>query len=106
MFVDEYIRGDVSAPAFGRPLRPEGNIAYVARLARLTGAEIIPAYSQRLNDSAYFKVTFLPPVDIVRDGNRDVDLMENIARLNSVIEPIIRANLDQWYYLLDINLDV
>jgi KDO2-lipid IV(A) lauroyltransferase len=106
MFIDEYIRGHVFAPAFGRPLKPEGNIAYVARLARLTGAEIILAYCQRLNDSAYFKVTFLPPVDIARDGNRDSDLMENIARINSVIEPIVRANLDQWYYMLDLNLDV
>jgi KDO2-lipid IV(A) lauroyltransferase len=106
IFIDEYVRGHVFAPAFGRPLKPEGNIAYVARLARMTGAEIIPAYSERLNDSAYFKVTFLPPVNIARGSNRDADLMENVVRINSVIEPIVMANLDQWYYLLDINLDV
>jgi lauroyl/myristoyl acyltransferase len=29
----------------------------------------------------------------------------NIARLNAVIEPIIRENLDQWLWLFDLRPD-
>ena len=104
IFIDEFIRGRVFAPAFGRQLKPEGNIAYVARLAAMTGAEIIPAYCERLGDRAQFKVTFLPPVPLVR-GRSDAYLMSNVAAINNVIEPIVREHLDQWFYVLDFEFD-
>jgi Kdo2-lipid IVA lauroyltransferase/acyltransferase len=104
VFVDECIDDYVFAPAFGRKLKPEGNMAYVARLAVITGADIIPAYCVRQGDSARFKVTFLPPVSLVRERSKSA-LMQNIASINGVIEPIVRDHLDQWYYALDIELD-
>lgn len=104
VFIDECIDDHVYAPAFGRPLKPEGNIAYVARLAVRTGAEIIPAYCVRLDDRARFKVTFLPPVALVR-GRDDADLMANLAAINAVIEPIVREHLDQWYFGLDFEFE-
>jgi len=104
VFIDECINDHVYAPAFGRPLKPEGNIAYVARLAVRTGAEIIPAYCVRLDDSARFKVTFLPPVSLIR-GRGESDLMANIAAINTVIEPIVRKHLDQWYFVLDFEFE-
>jgi KDO2-lipid IV(A) lauroyltransferase len=104
VYVDEYINDHVYAPAFGRKLKPEGNIAFVARLAVRTGAEIIPAYCLRLDDSARFKVTFLPPVPLVR-GRSEAELMTNIAAINAVIEPIVREHLDQWYFGLDFEFD-
>ncbi len=104
VFIDECIDDHVYAPAFGRQLKPAGNIAFVARLAARTGAEVIPAYCVRLGDSARFKVTFLPPVSLVRDHGDDA-LMHNIARINAVIEPVVREHFDQWYYALDLELD-
>ena len=104
VFIDECIDDHVYAPAFGRPLKPEGNIAYVARLAVRSGGEIIPAYCVRLDDSARFRVTFLPPVPLVR-GRSDADLMANIAAINAVIEPIVRDHLDQWYFGLDFEFE-
>jgi KDO2-lipid IV(A) lauroyltransferase len=101
IYIDEFVRDRVNAPAFGRPLKPEGNIAYVVRLAKITGAAIVPAYCIRLNDTARFKVTFLPPVTLADSGDATADLMANIATLNSIIEPIIRAHLNQWYFALD-----
>jgi KDO2-lipid IV(A) lauroyltransferase len=101
MFIDEFIRGRVHAPAFGRRLRAEGNIAYAVRLAVMTGAVIIPAYCERLGDAARFKVTFLPPLDFTQTAEKDVDLLQNIAKLDAIIAPIIRDHLDQWYYVLD-----
>jgi KDO2-lipid IV(A) lauroyltransferase len=104
VFIDECINDRVFAPAFGRPLKPQGNMAYVARLAVMTGAEIIPAYCVRLGDHAQFRVTFLPPVPLVRDRS-DENLIGNMAAINAVIEPIVREHLDQWYYSLDLEFD-
>jgi Kdo2-lipid IVA lauroyltransferase/acyltransferase len=105
VFVDECVHDHVFAPAFGRPIKAEGNIAYIVRLAWMSGATIIPAFCLRLGDCARFKVTALHPINIKRDGRKPSDLLENIAIINSVIEPIVTRHLDQWYYLLDLELD-
>lgn len=96
IFIDEVFGGRQSAPAFGQPLRAEGNIAFAARLAWITGAEVIPAYCLRIGDQARFKMTFRPPVELVRDGDRHSALITNIGRINAVIEAIVLAHLDQW----------
>ena len=106
VYVDESVEGRVFAPSFGRPHRVEGNLANVARLAEMTGAAVIPAYAVRLGDAARFHVRFLPPVDLTSTGAREADLAANVARLDALIEPIVRAHLDQWYYLFDFSFDV
>ncbi len=52
IYVDEFIRGHVQAPAFGRPLGRDGNIAFAVRMAEKIGATLIPAYCTRLGDCA------------------------------------------------------
>jgi len=104
LYIDEFVNGHVFAPFFGRPPKPEGNIANAARLAALTDAVVIPAYCIR-KAGARFTVTFLPPVELVRTGDRNADLAANVARLNAVIEPVILAHLDQWLWLFDLKLD-
>jgi Kdo2-lipid IVA lauroyltransferase/acyltransferase len=105
LYIDELARGRVWAPAFGRKPRRQGNIAYAVRLARMTGAMIIPVYGLRVGPGARFKVTILPPVDLVNTGDDDADLMANIATIDALIDPIIRANLDQWFFGLDFEFD-
>ena len=105
IFVDELIRGRVQAPLFGRPLRLDSNIAYAVRLAAMTNAVVIPAYCVRREERAWFKVQFLPPLHLTCTGNEEADVVENAMRLDAVITPIVRAHLDQWYYLLDLDLD-
>lgn len=105
IFVDEFIRGKVQAPAFGRPVRDQGNIAYAARLAAMTDAYVVPAYCERLNDGAHFEIHFLPPIEMLHTGHKDSDAIENIKRINAAIEPAILSHLDQWYFLLDFEFD-
>jgi KDO2-lipid IV(A) lauroyltransferase len=105
MYVDELARDRVWAPAFGRPLRAEGNIAYILRIARMTNALIVPLYSARVAGRAYFKVTVLAPLAPVETGNRDADLLANVAMIDALIDPIIRAHLDQWFYVLDFDFE-
>jgi Kdo2-lipid IVA lauroyltransferase/acyltransferase len=101
IFVDEFIRGRVQAPAFGRRLRRDGNIAYIVRLAAMSDAVVIPIYCVRLRGRAQFKVTALAPLAMACSGDRHADVTTNVAKLDAVIDPIIRAHLDQWYFLLD-----
>jgi Kdo2-lipid IVA lauroyltransferase/acyltransferase len=105
VYIDEFIRGRVQAPSFGRPLRPDANIAYAVRLAAMTGAVVIPAYCLRLDDSARFRVQFLPPLPLAGTGDRQADIAENVRRLDAVIASVIRAHLDQWYFALDFEFD-
>jgi Kdo2-lipid IVA lauroyltransferase/acyltransferase len=105
IYVDEFVRGRVQAPLFGRQLRMDSNIVYAVRLAAMTDAALIPAYSLRLDDSARFKVQVLPPLDLARTGDREADVVENAKRLDAILAPIIRAHLDQWYFALDLDLD-
>jgi KDO2-lipid IV(A) lauroyltransferase len=103
--IDEIVDGFVTAPTFGRPLPHSGNLAFVAKLAQLAQAEVVPAYCVRIDDRVQFKVTFLPPLQLARTGDRQADLVTNIARINAVFEPLIRQHLDQWYYANAIKFD-
>jgi KDO2-lipid IV(A) lauroyltransferase len=105
IYVDEFIRGRVQAPSFGRPLGVDANLAYAVQLAKKTNAALIPAYCLRLNDSARFRIQVLPPVELVDRDDPEAELRENIRILDSVIAPIIRQHLDQWYYALDFEFD-
>lgn len=105
LYIDELARGRVWAPAFGRPLRKQGNIAYGVRLAKMTNALVVPAYGVRLGEQARFEMNILPPMELVTTGDDEADMMTNIARLDALIDPIIRANLDQWFFGLDFDLE-
>jgi lauroyl/myristoyl acyltransferase len=59
----------------------------------------------RVEGRARFKVTVLPALDLVQSGDREADLMANIAMIDALIDPIIRAHLDQWFYGLDFEFD-
>jgi KDO2-lipid IV(A) lauroyltransferase len=96
LYVDEYWEGRVHAPAFGRGLRIEGNIARAVRLASATGAALVPAYAERIGDAARFRVTFLPPVDIGPPGRGRAGIRDDIAALDAAIEPAVRAHPEQW----------
>jgi KDO2-lipid IV(A) lauroyltransferase len=104
MFVDEFIRGRVQAPAFGRPVSLEGNVANAVRLALLSNAVILPVYLLR-RSGARFCMEILPPVDIERDGSDSTDLEQNVGRVEQIIAPIVRANLEQWFMLHELRLD-
>ena len=103
--VDEIFEGRVSAPAFGRPRKLEGNITHIARLARMTDANILPVYVLRVGDAARFKLVVEPPIKAIRSEDRDADLVATVAAIERSIEPIIKAHLDQWFYALDFDFE-
>jgi KDO2-lipid IV(A) lauroyltransferase len=102
MFVDELVDGRVNAPAFGRELRPRGNLANVVRLARASGAAVIPAHVER-RGATRFHVCFAPPVEF--SGAAGDDLMADVHRLDALITPIVLAHLEDWHKLHDLRFD-
>ena len=104
IYVDDFSRGVVHAPSFGRMIKPNTNISYVARLAKHTGAAVIPLYCTRIDDEARFKVTILPEckMDINSDAKSVTE--DNARSLDATFEPIVLRHLDQWFYLLDLEI--
>ena len=98
MFCDEGFNGRIRGPLFGRPPNLEGNLALAVRLARMTGATICPWYNIR-KDGFRFVATGLPPLRLPPEDKPGARLEADILLLNSLIEPVIREHLDQWYFL-------
>lgn len=98
MFCDEVHHGRVMAPLFGRPAHVDGNLAIAVRFARMTGAKIIVGHCTRLK-GARFHVHCSDPVDLPSHTDPDVPLIEDVKVLDAMLEPIIRKNCGQWYFL-------
>ncbi len=101
VYADDERQGHVSAPLFGRKLRPRANIPNIIRLAWASGAAVIPAFAERLG-GAHFRVTFLPAVDLAPAGDDPAAaLRANVERVDRGITPLVLSHLDQWYMLFD-----
>jgi Kdo2-lipid IVA lauroyltransferase/acyltransferase len=98
IFCDEGLRGKIRGPFLGRNPHSNGNLALVARLARLTRARICPVYTLREN-GAKFAFHALPAIVLPPEDAPATRLASDITQLNATIEPVIRAHLDQWYFL-------
>ena len=105
IYADELARGRVWAPAFGRPLRTNGNIGNAVRLARLSNALIVPLHCLRLGEQARFRVTISPAYDLIKTEDRDADILTNVAAIDALITPLIRDHLDQWFFGLDFEFE-
>lgn len=97
-FCDEGFGGAIRGPFFGRPPHMEGNTALIVRLARMTGATICPWYNIR-TDGFRFEARALPPITLPPEMRAGERMVEDMHLLNAAIEPVVRAHLDQWYFL-------
>ena len=97
------ILGDLNArpPAafvqvFGRPA---ATYLGAATLAKLSGAEILPIFDERLPDHTH-RVSIMPPILQASTGDRQRDLLITTMRTQAVIEREVRRRPEQWYWLL------
>ena len=98
IFCDEAFAGKIRGPFFGQSPHLEGNLGLAVRLARMTGATICPWYNVRGKDFR-FVFTALPPIIPSGSSTAPEDIIEDVIRLNSAIEPVIKAHLEQWYFV-------
>ena len=103
LYVDEFQEHRVHAPFFGRPLRLDGNLARVVRLALMADAVITPAYCVR-EAHGRFRLRIAPPV-LLGPGTDRSAVMRGVAHLDSIITPIVLSHIEQWFMLHDLVLD-
>lgn len=85
----------ITAPFFGRPAATSSALA---RLADRTEALIVPAYAIRIAP-ARWRLTFEPALD-VRTLSREERGVESLtARLNGILEQMVRRHPEQWLWL-------
>lgn len=79
---------------FGEPAPlPLGAVELAAR----TGARLVPGYSRRTGKT--FDITFEPPIELQKSGDRDRDAIVNAEALLRVAEGWIRSDPGQWMVL-------
>jgi len=86
--------GDCYVPFFGKPC---GTVLGPAVLHLRTGAPLIPSYFTRLGPGKY-KAKFFEPV-LADDFERDQ--IKITARLNEILEGVVRENPEQWLWMHD-----
>ncbi len=82
----------VFVPFFGIPT---ATVSALPRLARLTGAQVVPVITRQLPWGRGYAVRFYPPWDNYPSGNLDAD----VARMNTFIEARVREMPAQYLWL-------
>jgi Kdo2-lipid IVA lauroyltransferase/acyltransferase len=71
----------------------------IARLALHTDAAVVPGYAVWDERLVKYRLRFDPPVELVRTGDLERDILENTRKFTKVIENIIRKYPDQWVWV-------
>lgn len=71
----------------------------IARVALHTDAAVVPGYAFWDDNLRRYRLRFEPPVELVRTGDTETDVVENTQRFAKVIEAIIRKYPDQWVWI-------
>lgn len=82
----------VFAPFFGIQA---ATVKMTARIARMTGAAVIPLVFHRNSDDRTYTLEYLPPLEDFPSGDEVADA----ARINAVIEAAIRKHPEQYLWL-------
>jgi Kdo2-lipid IVA lauroyltransferase/acyltransferase len=71
----------------------------IARVALHTGAAVVPGYAVWDAALGKYRLRFEPPVDLVRTGDLEHDVLVNTARFTKILEDVIRRYPEQWVWL-------
>ena len=71
----------------------------IARVALHTGAAVVPGYAVWDESLKKYLLRFEPPLELVRTGDAERDIVENTQRFAKVTEEIIRKYPEQWVWV-------
>jgi Kdo2-lipid IVA lauroyltransferase/acyltransferase len=71
----------------------------LARVALHTDAAVVPGYAFWDENLRKYRLRFEPPVELVRTGDIERDILENTRRFAKVIESIVRKYPEQWVWI-------
>jgi KDO2-lipid IV(A) lauroyltransferase len=71
----------------------------LARLAIAAEVPAVPGFIVREGTGLHHRILILPPLDIVREGNRHDAIVETTQRATRVVEEMIRRYPDHWNWI-------
>jgi KDO2-lipid IV(A) lauroyltransferase len=71
----------------------------IARLALHTHAAVVPGYAYWDERLRKYRLRFEPPVELVRTGDTEQDILVNTQRFTKIIEQIVREHPEQWVWI-------
>ena len=71
----------------------------IARLALHTDAAVVPGYAVWDKDLGKYRLRFEPPVELVRTGDPERDILENTQKFTKILEDVIRKYPEQWVWV-------
>jgi len=95
MLVDQKMNDGIPVPFFGRDVM---TAPALAEMALRYDCPVVPARVVRLT-GARFKLIILPPMEMVKTGDRHADVAANMAKVNAQIEQWVRDTPEQWLWL-------
>lgn len=96
MVLDQHEPGGVVVPFFDRPAATAGALA---RLARASGAPVVPAFLIRDAAQQRYRLAMQEPLALVQTADPRADLNKNTALFTRVIERAVRAHPEQWFWV-------
>jgi KDO2-lipid IV(A) lauroyltransferase len=71
----------------------------IARVALHTDAAVVPGYAVWDETIRKYRLRFEPPVELIRTGDAERDVLENTQKFTKVIEEIVRKYPEQWVWV-------
>jgi KDO2-lipid IV(A) lauroyltransferase len=71
----------------------------IARVALHTGAAVVPGYAVWDESLKKYRLRFEPPLELVRTGDQERDIVENTRHFAKVTEEIVRKYPEQWVWV-------
>ena len=78
---------------------PASTTTGIARVALHSDAAVVPGYAvwdQRLGK---YRLRFEPPVELIRTGDDEKDILLNTQKFTALIEEVIHRYPDQWVWV-------
>ena len=73
--------------------------AGIARVALHTDAAVVPGYIVWDSSLQKYRLRFEPPVELIRTGDMERDIVANTQKFAKILEAIIRKYPEQWVWL-------
>jgi KDO2-lipid IV(A) lauroyltransferase len=78
---------------------PAATTAGLARIARRTGAAVVPVHSYWDPALGKYRVRYEPALDLAQSTDEEADVLAHTERFNRTLEGFIRRFPDQWFWV-------
>lgn len=78
---------------------PAATTTGLARMARHTGAPVVPVYSYWDAALGKYRLRYEPALDLTRTEDEEADVREYVARFNEALGNYVRRYPDQWFWV-------